>query len=114
MFNLESQYAETEEVFFTNHDLGGPYWNLPHPKSYDFSPHKFVQNWDTPIMIITSANDFRIPYTEGLQAFNSAQLKGIPSKLLFFPDESHWVLKPQNSVLWHREFYGWLNKWLKY
>jgi len=114
MFNLESQYAETEEVFFTNHDLGGPYWNLPRPKSYDFSPHRFVQNWDTPIMIITGANDFRIPYTEGLQAFNVAQLKGIPSKLLFFPDESHWVLKPQNSVLWHREFYSWLNKWLKY
>lgn len=113
MFNLESQYAETEEVFFTNHDLGGPYWNVPRPKSYDFSPHRFVQNWDTPIMIVTGANDFRIPFTEGLQAFNVAQLKGIPSKLLFFPDESHWVLKPQNSLLWHREFYGWLNKWLK-
>ena len=113
MFNLESQYAETEEVFFTNHDLGGAYWNTPKPKSYDFSPHRFVQNWDTPIMIISGENDFRIPYTESLQAFNAAQLRGIPSKLLIFPDESHWVLKPQNSVLWQREFFGWLDKWLK-
>lgn len=113
MFNLESQYAATEEVFFTNHDLGGAYWQNPRPHSYDFSPHKMVQNWDTPIMIITGANDFRIPYTESLQAFNAAQLRGIPSKLLFFPDESHWVTKPQNSVLWQYEFFGWLNKWLK-
>jgi dipeptidyl aminopeptidase/acylaminoacyl peptidase len=113
MFNLESQYASTEEFFFTNHDLEGPYWQTPKPKSYNFSPHKFVQNWDTPIMVISSENDFRIPYTESLQAFNAAQLRGIPSRLLIFPDESHWVLKPQNSVLWQREFFGWLNKWLK-
>ncbi len=106
-------YAETDEVFFTNHDIGGPFWQTPCPKSYDFSPHKFVKNWDTPILIITGANDFRLPYTESMQAFNAAQLMGIPSKLLFFPDESHWVLKPQNSVLWNREFFGWLGKWLK-
>jgi dipeptidyl aminopeptidase/acylaminoacyl peptidase len=113
MFNLESQYAETEETFFPNHDLGGPFWQANHPKSYGFSPHRFVQNWNTPIMVITGANDFRIPYTESLQAFNAAQLRGIPSKLLFFPDESHWVLKPQNSVLWQNEFFKWLDKWLK-
>ncbi|MDP4272741.1 MAG: S9 family peptidase [Bacteroidota bacterium] len=113
IFNLESQYAETEELWFPNHDLGGPYWKSPKPKSYEFSPHKFVQNWDTPIMIITGGNDFRIPYTENLQAFDAAQLRGIPSKLLFFPDESHWVMKPQNSILWQREFFGWLDKWLK-
>lgn len=113
MFNLESQYASTEEFFFTNHDLGGAYWENPRPQSYDFSPHHMVQNWDTPIMIVSGENDFRIPYTESLQAFNAAQLRGIPSKLLIFPDESHWVLKPQNSVLWQREFFDWLDKWLK-
>ncbi|MFO8053683.1 MAG: S9 family peptidase [Bacteroidales bacterium] len=114
MFNLESMYASTDEYWFVNHDLGGPFWQEPKPKSYtEFSPHLYVDNWDTPIMMITAANDFRIPYTESLQAFNTAQLKGVPSKLLFFPEESHFVLKPQNSVLWHREFYSWLDKYLK-
>lgn len=113
IFNFESQYAATEESFFTNFDLKGPYWQNPKPKSYDYSPHRFVQNWDTPIMIITGEKDFRIPYTESLQAFNAAQLRGIPSKLLIFPDENHWVVKPQNSILWQREFFGWLDKWLK-
>ncbi|PIP55254.1 MAG: peptidase S9 [Bacteroidetes bacterium CG23_combo_of_CG06-09_8_20_14_all_32_9] len=116
MFNLESQYAETEEEFFTNHDLGGPFWaqnNKVAQNTYANSPHKFVHNWDTPILIISGEFDFRIPYTESMQAFNSAQLLGIPSKLLFFPNESHFVLKPQNSILWQREFFGWLDKWLK-
>ncbi len=110
---MESQYAETDEVFFTNHDLGGPFWLTPRPKSYDFSPHKYVQNWDAPILIITGVNDFRIPYTESMQAFNAAQLRGIPSKLIIFKDENHWVLKPQNSILWYNEFFKWLEKWLK-
>lgn len=113
IFNLESQYAETEETFFPNFDFKGAYWQNPRPKSYDYSPHKLVQNWDTPIMLITGEKDFRIPYTESLQAFNAAQLRGIPSKLLIFPDENHWVMKPQNSILWQREFFGWLDKWLK-
>ena len=116
MFNLESQYAETEEEFFTNHDLGGSFWdknNKVAQHTYANSPHKFVQNWDTPIMMISSGYDFRIPYTESMQAFNCAQLRGIPSKLLIFPNESHFVLKPQNSILWQREFFGWLDKWLK-
>ena len=116
MFNLESQYAETEEEFFTNFDLGGPFWdknNKVAQKTYATSPHKFVQNWDTPIMMISGGYDFRIPYTESLQAFNCAQLLGVPSKLLIFPNESHFVLKPQNSILWQREFFGWLDKWLK-
>jgi dipeptidyl aminopeptidase/acylaminoacyl peptidase len=113
IFNLESQYAETEESFFPNFDLKGAYWQTPRPKSYDYSPHRLVQNWDTPIMVITGEKDFRIPYTESLQAFNAAQLRGIPSKLLIFPDENHWVTKPQNSILWQREFFGWLDKWLK-
>lgn len=114
MFNLESQSVETEEFFFTNHDLQGHFWDNPKPKSFaKYSPHLYVDKWDTPIMIITGANDFRIPYTESLQAFNAAQLRGIPSKLLYYPDESHWVVKPQNSILWQREFFGWLDKWLK-
>jgi dipeptidyl aminopeptidase/acylaminoacyl peptidase len=114
MFNLESQSSSTEEMFFVHHDLGGYYWDKPKPVSFTkFSPHLYVDKWDTPIMLITGMNDFRIPYTESLQAFNAAQLRGIPSKLLVFPDENHWILKPQNSLLWQREFFGWLDKWLK-
>jgi dipeptidyl aminopeptidase/acylaminoacyl peptidase len=116
MFNLESQYAETEEVFFTDFDLGGPYWDKTNKiaqNTYANSPHRFVQNWDTPIMIISGGYDFRIPYTESLQAFNTAKLLGIPAKLLIFPEETHFVLKPQNSILWQREFFSWLDKWLK-
>ena len=113
MFNLESQYGATEEYWFPNFDLGGPYWEKPRPKSYDFSPHLNVDKWDTPILVIHGVKDFRVPYTEGLQAFNAAQLRGIPSRLLVFPEEGHWVLKPQDAVLWQREFFGWLDKWLK-
>jgi len=113
MFNFESWYGTTEEMWFANHDLGGAYWQTPKPKSYDFSPHKFVGNWDTPILVIHGGYDFRIPYTEGMQAFDAAQLQGIPSRFLFFPNETHFVTKPQNSVLWQREFFGWLDKWLK-
>ena len=113
MFNFESWYGSTEEMWFANHDLGGSYWKKPQPKSYEFSPHKFVDKWDTPILIIEGGYDFRIPYTQGMEAFNAAQLQGIPSKFLFFPEESHFVLKPQNSVLWQRVFFEWLDKWLK-
>lgn len=113
MFNFKSWYATTEELFFANHDIGGPFWEKPEPHSYAFSPNNFVDKWDTPIMVIHGGNDFRIPYTEGLQAYNIAQIKGIPSKLLYFPDETHFVLKPQNAILWQREFLGWLDKWLK-
>ena len=113
MFNLESWYGTTEELFFANHDIGGPYWNKPRPHSYDFSPHRFVGNWDAPILVIHGGKDFRIPYTEGMQAYNAAQIQGIPSRFLFFPEETHFVLKPQNSILWHREFMNWLDRWLK-
>jgi dipeptidyl aminopeptidase/acylaminoacyl peptidase len=113
MFNLESFYASTEEMFFVNHDLGGPYWKKPTPHSYEFSPHRFVGNWDTPILVIHGGKDFRIPYAEGMQAYNAAQLQGIPSKFLFFFEETHFVTKPQNSILWQREFIGWLDRWLK-
>jgi len=113
MFNLESWYGTTEELFFANHDIGGPYWSKPRPHSYDFSPHRFVGNWDAPILVIHGGKDFRIPYSEGMQAYNAAQIQGIPSRFLFFPEETHFVLKPQNSILWHREFMNWLDRWLK-
>ncbi|MEI6060967.1 MAG: S9 family peptidase [Bacteroidota bacterium] len=116
MFNLEDQYLTTEEMWFVNWDLGGAYWEKGNPKvdhSYANSPHKFVDKWDTPIMIIEGENDFRIPYTQGMAAYNAAKLRGIPARYLHFPEESHWVLHPQNSVLWQREFFGWLDKYLK-
>jgi dipeptidyl aminopeptidase/acylaminoacyl peptidase len=111
VFNFESEYGSTEELWFNNKDYGGPYWkNLP---SYKFSPHLMVSKWNTPILIITGANDFRIPYTQSMEAFQAAQLRGIPSRLLFFEDECHWVTKPQNSVIWQREFFEWLDTYLK-
>jgi len=113
IFNMESMYGETEEMFFVNHDNGGAYWDVPKPRNYRFSPHLNVNNWDTPILIITGENDFRIPYTQSMEAFNAAQLHGIPSKLLVFPEESHFVVKPQNSILWQREFKNWLDTYLK-
>lgn len=113
IFNFESMYGSTEEMFFVNYDLKGAYWDTPRPKSYDFSPHRFVGNWDTPILVIHGGYDFRIPYTEGMQAFNVAQLKGIPSRFLFFPEETHFVTKPQNAILWQREFFKWLDTYLK-
>jgi dipeptidyl aminopeptidase/acylaminoacyl peptidase len=113
MFNLESQYGATDEYWFMNFDMEGPYWAKPRPKSYDFSPHLSVDKWDTPILVMHGANDFRVPYTESLQAFHAAQLRGVPSRLVVFPEESHWILQPQNAILWQREFFGWLDKWLK-
>lgn len=113
MFNFESWYGTTEELFFANHDLGGPYWDEPRPESYGFSPHLFIKDWDTPIMVMHGAKDYRVPLSEGMQAFNAAQIKGIPSRLVVFPDENHWILKPQNSILWQREFFAWLDQWLK-
>lgn len=113
MFNLESWYGTTEELFFANHDIEGAYWKKPMPKTYNFSPHKFVGNWDTPILVIHGGKDFRIPYTEGMQAFDAAQMQNIPSRFLYFPDECHFVSKPQNAMLWQREFFRWLDQWLK-
>ena len=116
MFNLESQYAATEEMFFVNHDLGGPFWdknNATAQKSFANSPHRFIQNWDTPILIISGEYDFRIPYTESLQAFHAAKLVGVDARLMIFPDETHFVLKPQNSILWQREFFKFLDEHLK-
>ena len=114
VFNLESMYGATEETWFSNWDMKGPYWQEPKPESYTkFSPHLFVKNWDTPMLVIHNEKDFRVPLTEGLQAFSAAQLKNVPSRFLYFPDEGHWVLKPQNSVLWNRVFFDWLGRYLK-
>ncbi len=116
MFNFEQMYSTTEEMWFVNFDIGGPYWdkaNAAAQRSYTFSPHKFVQNWDTPILVIHGEKDFRVPPGQGIAAFNSAVLRGVPAKLLYFPEENHWVLQPQNGILWQREFFGWLDKWLK-
>lgn len=111
MFDLTSWYGSTEELWFANKDLEGPYWLGA--RSYTFSPHLMAGNWNTPILIITGANDFRIPYTQSLEAFQAAQLHGIPSRLLFFEDEFHFVTKPQNAVIWQREFFEWLETYLK-
>ena len=115
-FNMEQQYLETEELWFTNWDLGGPYWDKQNPavqRSYANSPHLFVDKWDTPILCIHGEKDFRILASQGMAAFNAAKLRGVPAELLIFPDENHWVLKPQNGILWQRTFFGWLDKWLK-
>ena len=111
MFDFTSWYGSTEELWFPGKDIEGPYWNKPN--SYKYSPHLLVEKWDTPILIITGANDFRIPYTQSMEAFQAAQLRGIPSRLLFFEDENHWVSKPQNSVIWQHEFFRWLETYLK-
>ncbi len=111
MFNMESWYGTTEEMFFANHDQKGPYWD--NPSAYASSPHRFVKNWDTPILVIHNEKDFRVPLGEGMQAFTAAQLKGIKSRFLYLPDEGHHVTKPQNAILWQRTFYDWLAKTLK-
>jgi len=114
LFNLESWYGATEELFFANHDIGGAYWKKDAPKSYQTdSPHNYVGKWDTPILVIHSEKDFRVPIGEGIQAFQAAQLQDIPSRFLYFPEEGHWITKPQNSVLWQRVFFDWLDKTLK-
>ena len=116
IFNFESMYGETEELFFLNNDYGGTYWdkeNKTAMRSYANSPHKAVDKWDTPILIITGERDYRIPYTQSLQAFTAARVRGIPSRLVSFENEAHQVFKPQNSLVWNREFFGWLDKYLK-
>ncbi len=115
IFNLEMQYMETEEMWFANWDMGGAPWdkkNAVAQRTFANSPHHFVDKWDTPILVIHGELDFRILASQGMAAFNAAQLRGIPSQLLIFPDENHWVLRPQNALLWQRTFFGWLDKWL--
>jgi len=116
MFNFEHQYLTTEEMWFANWDIGGPFWekeNTAAQRSYTFSPHNFVQNWDTPILVIHGEKDFRVPPDQGMAAFNAAVLRDIPAQFLYFPEENHWVLQAQNGILWQRVFFNWLDKWLK-
>ena len=132
IFNLEAQYLETEEMWFANWDLGngpvnapantaddpdyGAFWakdNATAQRTFAASPHRFVDKWDTPILITHGEYDFRILASQGMMAFNAARLRGVPAEMLIFPDENHWILKPQNSVMWQRVFFRWLDKWLK-
>ena len=115
MFNFEQQCLETEEYWFTNWDLGGPYWvkNAKTAHSYANSPHLFVDKWNTPLCVIHSEFDFRIVASQGMAAYNAAKLRGLDARYLYFPDETHWVLRPQNSLLWHRNFIDWFDKYLK-
>ena len=116
-FNLESMYTDTEEVWFSNWEYDDAYWNKDRTaaatRTYENSPHLDVDKWDTPILCIHGEKDYRINATQGMGAFNAARLRGIPAELLLFPDENHWVLKPQNGILWQRTFFNWLDRWLK-
>ena len=116
IFNFDSMYGHTEELFFVNNDYGGAYWeknNKTAMRSYANSPHKFVNKWDTPILIVTGEKDYRVPYSQSLEAFTAARLHGIPARLVSFANEGHQVFKPQNSIVWNREFFGWLEKYVK-
>lgn len=116
IFNMEMQYLETEEMWFADWDMGGAYWekdNAVAQRTFANSPHKFVDKWDTPILCIHGEKDFRILANQGMAAFNAAVIRGVPAELLIYPDENHWVLKPQNGILWQRTFFNWLDKWLK-
>ncbi len=116
IFNMEMQYLETEEMWFANWDMGGAYWEKNNPvaqRTFANSPHLFVDKWDTPILCIHGEKDYRILAGQGMAAFNAAVLRGVPAELLIYPDENHWVLKPQNGVLWQRTFFEWLDQWVK-
>ena len=116
IFNLEAQYLETEELFFANWDMGGPFWDKSNEiaqKTYATSPHRFVDNWNTPIMITHGEFDYRILASQSMMAFNAAQLLDIPSRMLIYPDENHWIIKPQNGIMFQREFFRWFDEWLK-
>ena len=125
IFNPESRYMSTEELWFPDWDNGGcktpgvymsgsPWSKTPASvRHYANSPHKLVQNWDTPILVTHGELDYRVPVEQGMSAFNAAQMMGVPSKMILFPDENHWILKPQNSVHWNREFFAWLDQYCK-
>ena len=116
IFNIDMQYLDTEEKWFVSWDLGGPYWdkqNKVAQKTYASSPHLFIDKWDTPILCIHGERDYRILANQAMSAFDAAIMRGVPAELLIYPDENHWVLKPQNGILWQRTFFEWLDKWLK-
>ena len=116
IFNTEAQYLETEEMWFADWDLGGAFWdknNATAQRTFSQSPHKYVDKWTAPIMISHGEYDFRILASQGMQAFNAAKLKGIPCEMVIYPDENHWILKPQNAIMWQRLFFRWFDRWLK-
>ena len=116
IFNTEAQYLETEEMWFANWDLGGAFWekdNAVAQRTFANSPHKFVDRWNTPILVTHGEYDYRILSSQGEMAFNAARLRGVPAEMVIFPDENHWILKPQNAILWQRVFFRWLDRWLK-
>lgn len=116
IFNLEQQFLETEEMWFAYWDMGGPFWdkeNATAMRTFENSPHRFVGKWDTPILVSHGELDYRILASQGMSAFNAAKLRGIPAEMVIFPDENHWIFQPQNSVLWQRRFFNWLDRWLK-
>ena len=121
LFNLDSWYGTTEELFFANHDVGTPptYGPIKTPSDSTIndyknnSPHQLVKNWNTPMLIFQGEKDYRVPMGQGLEAFQALQVKDIESRLVLFPDENHWILSPQNGVFWHRQYYNWLDKYLK-
>ena len=116
IFNTEAQYLETEEMWFDNWDMGGAFWdkdNAVAQRTFATSPHRFVDRWDTPIMISHGEKDYRILASQGMAAFNAAKMRGIPAEMVIFPDENHWILKPQNAVMWQRLFFRWFDRWLK-
>ena len=116
IFNMEQQYLDTEEMWFANWDMGGAYWekdNAAAQRTFANSPHRLVDRWDTPIMVSHGELDYRILASQGMAAFNAAKLRGIPAEMVIYPDENHWILKPQNAVLWQRLFFRWFDKWLK-
>ena len=113
IFNTTQQYYETEEMWFANWDLGGSPDRNPNAKAFAGSPHLYVDKWDTPILCIHGEKDYRILHSQGQSAFSAARMHGIPAELLLYPDENHWVLKPQNGILWQRTFFSWLDRWLK-
>ncbi|MCB0687166.1 MAG: S9 family peptidase [Saprospiraceae bacterium] len=116
IFDLKSMYGTTEELFFVDWDLGGNYWDTTNKaamKSYrEFDPSNMVAKWDTPMMIVQGGKDYRVPIGQGLEAFQAAQLRGLKSKLVYFPEENHWVLHPQNAIVWQNEFFKWLSETL--
>jgi dipeptidyl aminopeptidase/acylaminoacyl peptidase len=112
LFDMKSWYLTTEELWFANWDLGSP-WEKPFPKAYtEFNPSNFVDKWNKPIMIFQGGIDYRVPYEQGQEAFQAAKLRGLKSKLVYFPNENHWVLHPQNGLVWQREFFDWLKETL--
>jgi len=114
LFNLESWYLSTEEMWFANYDLGGPFWDEANDATYrKYDPKEYVDRWNTPIMVIHGAMDFRVPINQGMEAFQAAKLRGIPTRFLYYPNEGHWILSPQNGLVWHDQFFNWLDAFLK-